>query len=188
MSEAVNVTGSPTLKLLIGSTTVNATYNPNESGDDALVFSYTIRQGENDGKGISIPLNALTLPSGSSITDLPGNNAVISSAAVTNNPAFKVDTLIARPSITEVGGSDKLVTTAANDKLVKGTAEAGSTLTIKAGDTILANDIAVDSKGAWIYTLSDDNIDTLKQGANKSITATAEDLAGNISDASTPFL
>jgi hypothetical protein len=52
--------GSPTLALLVGSSTVLATY-VSGSGTTALVFTTTITAGQTDANGVAIAINALNL-------------------------------------------------------------------------------------------------------------------------------
>ncbi|TAG81400.1 MAG: hypothetical protein EAZ21_06095 [Betaproteobacteria bacterium] len=52
-TDQITVTGTPTLSLTVGSTTVNATYLSG-SGTNALVFRYTVLSGQNDNDGISV--------------------------------------------------------------------------------------------------------------------------------------
>jgi hypothetical protein len=71
-SEAVTVTGTPTLSLNVGGTAVNASYNSG-SGSTSLVFRYTVLNGHNDSDGI-----ALTSPvvlNGGTMQDANGNDA-----------------------------------------------------------------------------------------------------------------
>jgi len=79
MSEAIHVTGSPTITLDIGGSPVQATY---VSGSDSsnLVFSYTVQAGQTDTNGIGVPINSLTL-NGGSLTDAAGNPAALGHAA-----------------------------------------------------------------------------------------------------------
>ena len=90
MSEATIVTGTPTLALNIGGTTVQANY-ASGSGTTALVFNYTIQAGQTDVDGISIAANSLALNSGT-LKDAAGNNATLSHSAVTDNAGYLVDT------------------------------------------------------------------------------------------------
>ncbi|UWU74072.1 Ig-like domain-containing protein [Bradyrhizobium huanghuaihaiense] len=89
-SESVTVTGTPQLALNIGGTPVQASY-ASGSGSSQLVFTYTIQAGQNDANGISINANALSL-NGGTITDVAGNAAVLTAAAVADNVSYKVDT------------------------------------------------------------------------------------------------
>ena len=92
MSEAtiVNTTGNkPQLALNIGGSTVYADYTSG-SGTTALTFTYTIKDGQADANGISIPANALSL-NGGTLADAAGNAAVITHTAVTDNASYMVD-------------------------------------------------------------------------------------------------
>ncbi|WP_145662781.1 Ig-like domain-containing protein [Bradyrhizobium stylosanthis] len=89
-NESVTVTGTPQLALNVGGTPVQANY-ASGSGSTQLVFTYTIQAGQNDANGISIDANTLSL-NGGTITDAAGNAAVLTAAAVADNPSFKVDT------------------------------------------------------------------------------------------------
>ncbi|MFL2739431.1 MAG: Ig-like domain-containing protein [bacterium] len=97
-SEDVPVTGSPQLTLAIGSDSRTATY-ASGSGSTALVFQYTIQDGDTDTNGISIGSNALALNSGT-IKDDAGNNATITHSSVSSNSSYKVDTT--PPSVSSV--------------------------------------------------------------------------------------
>jgi|GEM_PF-6228500 len=77
LSEAVKVTGTPTLGLQIGSNARMAAYDAEASkeGEDILAFSYTIQAGEIDADGISV--GAVSLGSGDAVRDAAGNDAVL---------------------------------------------------------------------------------------------------------------
>jgi hypothetical protein len=121
-TEAVNLNltgGSPTLALLVGSSTVQATY-VSGAGSNTLVFTTTIAAGQNDADGIAIALNALSL-NGAVLLDAAGNSASISSAAVNSNSVYMVDTLAPSVSLSFNMASLKAGETAtlsitANDK------------------------------------------------------------------------
>lgn len=82
--------GSPTLALLIGGSTVLATY-VSGSGTTALLFTTTIAAGQTDGNGVAIAINALSL-NNATLKDANGNTATISSVAVADNAKYLVDT------------------------------------------------------------------------------------------------
>jgi hypothetical protein len=90
MSEATTVTGSPTLALNIGGTTVYADY-ASGSGTSALLFNYTILATQTDADGISVDADSLALNSGT-IADLAGNAATLSHGLVSDNASYLVDT------------------------------------------------------------------------------------------------
>jgi hypothetical protein len=121
-NEAVNLNlavGSPTVALQIGSSTVQATYLSG-AGSNTLVFTTTISAGQNDTDGIAIALNALSL-NGAVLTDAAGNTSTPTSAAVSSNNAYMVDTLA--PSVSVAfnvaslkAGETATLTLTANDK------------------------------------------------------------------------
>ena len=76
----VTVTGTPRIALTVGSTTRYATYNSG-SGTGNLVFRYTVVAADQDGNGISIAANALSLNSGT-LKDSSNTNAVITHSAL----------------------------------------------------------------------------------------------------------
>ena len=90
LDDAATVTGTPQLALNIGGTTVQANY-ASGSGGNQLVFTYTIQAGQTDADGISLDADALSL-NGGTITDLAGNAAVLTTAAVAGNAGYLVDT------------------------------------------------------------------------------------------------
>jgi hypothetical protein len=94
----ITVTGSPTLALNIGGTSVISAYSSG-SGTSSLVFTYTILSGQNDSNGISIDANSVSL-NGGTLVDSVGNTATITHSAVTDNASYKVDTL--QPYVTNV--------------------------------------------------------------------------------------
>ena len=76
-SEAVDVTGTPTLALQIGENSRPAVYDSG-GGSSELVFSYTVVEGDRDANGVSVLLNALAAPAGASIAKQGSNtNAVL---------------------------------------------------------------------------------------------------------------
>ena len=94
--------GSPTLKLMIGTEQVLATYlsgGESSNGTTQLLFKYTILSGQTDTDGISIPINALAL-NGSTLKSIYGPDYTITSAAVTSDSTYKVDTTPPSLSIT----------------------------------------------------------------------------------------
>jgi uncharacterized delta-60 repeat protein len=97
MSEATTVTGTPQLALTIGGTTVQANY-ASGSGNNALVFTYTILAAQTDADGISIAANSLAL-NGGTLLDAAGNAATLTHALVAANSGFKVDTTAPTVSI-----------------------------------------------------------------------------------------
>ena len=161
MSEAVNVTGAPTLSLNDGGT---ASY-VSGSGSSTLVFSYTVGAGQNTA---ALAVTGVT----GTITDLAGN--MLSTASLPETFAgVIIDTT---PPGTPVVASDTV--NANNSVTLSGTAEADSTVTLYDGVTTLGTTTA-NASGAWTYTTG-----VLTYGL-QSYTATATDAAGNVSPAST---
>ncbi|MCX8520163.1 MAG: Ig-like domain-containing protein, partial [Rhodoferax sp.] len=88
--------GSPRVALMVGSSTVYATYDSSNASNTATkkFFRYTVQSGGTDTDGISIAANALDL-NGATIKDTSANaNAITSftSAAVSDDADYKVDT------------------------------------------------------------------------------------------------
>lgn len=91
-SEAINVTGSPSLSLMVGSTARSASFL--SSSGSVAKFVYTVEMADSDSNGISISANSLA---GGTITDLASNSAVITHTALADQTAVKVDN--AAPSV-----------------------------------------------------------------------------------------
>ena len=87
-SEDVTVTGGPQLKLDIGGSTKTAAYGSVEGS--AVVFSYTVAEGNNDTNGIAIHANKLTLNRGT-IIDAAEKAADLSHEALPAQTSHKVD-------------------------------------------------------------------------------------------------
>ena len=111
-SESVSVTGTPQLELDIGDGTDDAGEYESVT-ESAVVFSYTVAEGDLDDDGIAIGANKLTLNSGS-IKDAADNAANLSHDALSAQTEHKVDGV--RPTISSVslvsstGGSDGVYT------------------------------------------------------------------------------
>ena len=78
-SEAVAVTGTPTLLLATGVTNEAATYSSG-SGTTTLSFSYTVLPGNTSGRLDYVATSSLS-PAGGSIKDAAGNTAVLTLAS-----------------------------------------------------------------------------------------------------------
>ena len=89
-SEKVWVSGTPQLTLKIGTSDKTADFASGYNTKN-LVFEYTVADGDNDTDGISIEADKLTL-NGGKITDLPGNNATLTHAALSADSNHKVAT------------------------------------------------------------------------------------------------
>jgi hypothetical protein len=97
-SEAVAVTGTPRLQLTIGSATRYATYLSGTGS--TLTFRYTVQSGDLDTDGIAFVSTSIDL-NGGTITDVPGNNAVLTFTPP-NTSGVLVDGVA--PTITSVTG------------------------------------------------------------------------------------
>ena len=90
-SKPVTVTGIPQLTLAVGAAAPLASY-VRGSGTNRLVFEYTVRSGDTDGDGIAIAANSLTpLPTGATIVDANGTDAILDHALLAAQTGHKVD-------------------------------------------------------------------------------------------------
>ncbi|WP_443115571.1 Ig-like domain-containing protein [Herbaspirillum seropedicae] len=122
--EKIAVTGTPTLNLQVGANTRSASYKELSTDGKTAYFDYVLTAADTATDGVSIPANALQLPTGARITDLAGNLANVLSNAVPVNPTYKVDN--SAPTLTEVKVSEM---TADNGS---GIYKAGSVITVQA--------------------------------------------------------
>jgi hypothetical protein len=107
-SEAVRVTGTPRLGLLVGTNTRQAAYLSG-TNSNTLTFRYTIAAGDSDLDGISINAGSLNLNAGT-IADAAGNNANIANPAVAANANSKVDGSLPTLLSTEVVNGNVVMT------------------------------------------------------------------------------
>ena len=84
----VTVTGAPQLEIAVGTNARQVEYSTG-SGTNMPTFAYTVVPGDLDADGISIAANSLTL-NGGTITDTDGRAALLSHAAIPDNPGHKV--------------------------------------------------------------------------------------------------
>ena len=124
-SEDVTVIGSPQLELAIGSSNRTAEYESTDGS--AVVFGYTVAEGDTDSDGIAIGANKLKL-NGGTIKDGADNDANLSHNALAAQDGHKVDGV--RPRLQGLyfaassGGSD-------------GAYSAGETLIIRGCTTLM---------------------------------------------------
>ena len=180
-SEAVTITGSPTLKLTVGSNERMATYI---SGDarNALAsatkyFRYTIVAGDTDANGIAIPINALTPSNTDSIKDAAGNAATITSTAVPDNNDYIVDNTA--PAFSSATAPAFPENTATATPVYTATATDSGTVTysLKTGVGDQASFNINNSTGAVTFKASPN----FEAKASYSFTVVATDAAGNTS-------
>ncbi|WP_336774507.1 S-layer homology domain-containing protein [Paenibacillus sp. MMO-58] len=94
--EAVTVTGTPSISLTLGSTTVQAQY-VSGTGTKDLLFRYTVQTGDNDANGIEVGVLNLN---GGTLKDATGNNAATALSSLGSTAGVKVDAVA--PSVTQV--------------------------------------------------------------------------------------
>ena len=182
MSEVSFVTGTPQLALNIGGSPVQAKY-VSGSGSNALVFSYTILAGQNDANGIAIIANSL-VPNGGTLKDAAGNDANLTHAAVADNAAYMVDTIM--PTVSLITGSSRNPNI---DNAVVQSTEPGAVYLVHASQTVtnLASiTSAADALWNQVAIISPNSPTTLVAAGlvDGSYKAYAADAAGNLSAAS----
>ena len=90
-SEAVTVTGRPTLALEVGAATRKAGWKIGQGAGAVQRFEYTVAAGDADSDGVAAKANGLEAPSGSSIVTVSKGGAVSLRHASHRDPAHKVD-------------------------------------------------------------------------------------------------
>ncbi|SFP88984.1 cadherin repeat domain-containing protein, partial [Pseudomonas borbori] len=176
LDENTIVTGTPRVALNIGGSTVYATY-ASGSGSTALLFQYSVQDGDTDTNGIAIPANALEL-NGGTLKDAAGNDALLSHDAVADNASYQVDTTA--PSVTSgavaaaisenIGAGQTVYTAAATDANTV-------TYSLKAVDDHAA--FSIDgASGAVTLTGNPD----YESKTSYAFTVVATDAAGNASE------
>ena len=193
-SEKVLITGSPQIPLTIGSTARNAVYDSSNplNTDTLKYFSYTIAAGETDTDGIEIAASALDLNSGT-ITDVAGNPATLTSAAVAALTSHRVDTTAPSTAPTLALGSG--VSGGANRSealqssgVITVSGESGSnvvlTFTDSASPSHRLTKTLVGTGAAQAVTLSSFDLGSASnqlQDGTINISAKVQDDAGNVS-------
>jgi len=187
-SSAVNVTGTPQLRLETGTTDQIVNYTSG-SGTNTLTFNYIVQAGDTSDDLDYISTSALSL-NGGSITNIGGTNAVITLASpntagsLRTNKNIIIDTQapaaptlaprLAAASDSGVSNTDNITTV--TTPTFTGTADANHTVTLydTDGTTVLGTTTA-DGSGNWSVTSS-----TLAPGVH-TITTKVTDAAGNVS-------
>ena len=136
-SEAVRVTGTPRLGLLVGTNTRQAAYLSG-TNSNTLTFRYTIAAGDSDLDGISINAGSLNLNAGT-IADAAGNNANIANPAVAANTSSKVDGSLPTLSSTEVVNGNVVMTFSED---LASTSLTPSFFTLSAGGAVTAASVS----------------------------------------------
>ena len=112
-SEAVTVTGRPTLGLDVGGISRKADYAgyvPPGSVSAVLRFEYTVDAGDLDSDGLAVKASGLETPSGSSIVTVAQAEAVILRHGSFSDPAHKVDGVLPTATTASVAGPTVTVT------------------------------------------------------------------------------
>ena len=181
MSEATTVNtsgGTPTLGLLMGTTTVQAAY-ASGSGSTALVFTYTILANQTDTDGISIAANSLAL-NGGTLSDAASNAVTLTHTAVAANTGYLVDTLAPTNQDTVLAAA---VSKAADEAvtIVSSGDATNSVWLAPAGTTSFA-------AGATMTTAGGTATSILAPATDGAYQLYVIDAAGNVSSASTNTL
>ena len=178
-SEAVSVTGTPTLSLNDGGT---ARYTGG-SGTSALTFSYTV--GATDSAVPALTITQASLPNGATIKDAAGNAANLSGAVTTFSglaidPPVYVSSLADSPSTGDLN-SGKTVTLTVDMSGVVTVAGGTPTLTLNDGGVATYTGGSGTSALSFSYTVgsSDTNVASLAATAFNLNGATVLDSGGN---------
>ena len=89
--EAVNVTGTPRLKLGLGSGAERWADYESGSGTAALAFAWTVAQGDASGAGVAVLANTLALNGGAIRSRVSGKDAALAHAGLPHDTNHKVD-------------------------------------------------------------------------------------------------
>ena len=134
-SETVEVTGTPQLRLELGGGRRTADYEGG-SGTAALVFAYTVADGESDTDGMGIEADSL---SGGSIRDEARNNAELDHDGLAADSGHKVDGV--RPRLAASGGAvvdGTTLTLTYDEALDGGSRPVSGDFTVSGGDRVRA--------------------------------------------------
>jgi hypothetical protein len=177
-SEAVTVTGSPTLALNDGG---SASFT-GDSGIGALTFIYTVSAGQNTP---DLTVTSLSL-NGGTIQDAASNNANVTGAANYNpTGTLQIDTTAPTIAINTIASNNVITSSTATSGFpISGTtagAENGRTVTIAMLNSAQsAVDIytTTDQNNAWSVNVTSTQAAALADGSY-TVTANVSDLAGN---------
>lgn len=79
-----------------------------------------------------------------------------------------------------LGGEDRVVSSQGTDRVISGTAEAGSELTLAINGQMFATIADIAADGRFSYALTDADITSIGQGASKFLQLRQQDLYGNV--------
>ena len=142
-SEAVTVTGRPTLGLDVGVKSRKVGY-VSGSGSAVLRFEYTVAADDLDTDGLAVKANGLETPSGSSIVTVAQAEAVILRHGSFSDPAHKVDGVLPTADAAVSAGPTVTVTwSEALDEAAVPTGAGGFTVRIATADGPAVTAVAV---------------------------------------------
>ena len=130
-SETVEVTGTPQLRLRVGSRNRTAGYDSG-TGTASLVFAYEVADGDEDTGGVSIEAGRITL-NGGTIEDEAENAAVLDHEAVAPQVGHKVDGV--RPAFLSAAVDGSSLTLTYGEALNEGSRPAPGDFTVEVGGT-----------------------------------------------------
>ncbi|MCE7996353.1 MAG: T9SS type B sorting domain-containing protein [Roseivirga sp.] len=189
---AVTITGTPQIPVTIGSSTVNATLSGTVTNATTATFTYTVQSGEEDTDGIEV--GATIDLNGATIQDTNALDAILTLNNVASAEAVLVDAIApAAPVIVSItddtGSSDSDKITNDQTLVVKGTAEANSSvsLLVNGEGPFGGVTLTTDGDGNWEFDPVGEGTFTLDEGEH-TYTATTEDAAGNVSEVSDDFV
>ena len=176
-SEAVTVTGTPTLSLSGGGT---ASYLSG-SGTGSLVFSYTVSAGQNTA---DLAVTATSL-AGGSILDAAGNPANLAAAVTNPSGTLQIDTTAPTIAIATIAGDNTLnLAEAGAGFAITGTTtglEDGQVATItlvNSSSAVVGTYTATVTGNTWSVSLTSPEATALANGSY-TVRANVSDLAGN---------
>ena len=176
-SRDVTVTGSPTLELQVGVNERTATYDADASSGAAVVFAYTVAEGDVDADGIAIGSDQLALNGGSIQVD--GANALLTHKAVAADSGHSVDGV--RPglvsAVVNTSDDDRALVLTFSEALDTGSTPAAGTFTVS-GNTVSSVVIA-GSKVTLTLGTAVSTGDTVTVGYTKPSSNPLKDGAGN---------
>ncbi|PZX55697.1 hypothetical protein LV85_00922, partial [Algoriphagus chordae] len=182
-SEPVIISGVPSFELTLGSTVYEAEY-VSGSGSSALLFRYTVQQGDLDTDGISV--GAIITLKGGSIQNSSTVDASLNLNSVGSTAAVLIDAVApAAPSTpdlsasTDTGSSNTDNITSDNTPTFIGTAEPNSLVSLQSNVNGTLGAVTADGSGNWSFTPGIPVAD-----GGHEITAVSTDNAGNSSIAS----
>ena len=182
-TEDVDVEGSPTLAVKIGTQGRTATFSSTGAGSSSKPFDYRVQAGDEDSDGVSVDAGSIALPSGASIKDGAGNEANLAYVAKSWSSAL-VDAV--KPAIEfpgtgpRVGAASRIVLTDTTAKVKKHGA-----IVVAAAATDATGCDAASELGSDLTTLataaSPANLDFTppSDSLGKKVCVYAEDAAGN---------